>query len=90
MMLYKSPTKQFAKCFGENDKMKMVMILVTLPYLELSGPGMPWVPSMGPDVTPTACANLTDDANRTILQAMWQCKFRHLVAKFATNASGAT
>ena len=71
--------------------MKMVMILVTLPYSDLSlmDPGIPWVQSMCPDVTPTACADLTDDANRTILQC-GHASFGHLVAKFATNASGAT
>ena len=33
---------------------------------------------------------LTDDANKEIpTQAIWQCMWRHPVAKFLTNASGA-
>ena len=31
----------------------------------------------------------TDDVNG-LSQAMWQCKWRHLVAKIETNASGTT
>ena len=69
----------------------------------LSDPGVPGVRSMGPDVTQSVttrlCADLTDvtladeDSNSTPAdvngqsQAMWQCKWRHLVAKIETNAS---
>ena len=66
----------------------------------LSDPGVPGVRSMGPDVSPRRLADLTDvtladeDSNSIPTddvigqsQAMWQCKWRHLVAKIETNAS---
>ena len=72
----------------------------------LSDPGVPGVRSMGPDVSHSVqdyVADLTDvtladeDSNSIPTddvngqsQAMWQYKWRHLVAKIDTNASGTT
>ena len=66
----------------------------------LSDPGVPGVRSMGPDVHTRPFADLTDvtladeDSNSIPTddvngqsQAMWQCKWRHLVANIETNAS---
>ena len=64
----------------------------------LSDPGVPGDRSMGPDVSPRGFVTLADEDSNSIptdgvngqSQAMWQCKWCHLVAKIETSASGNT
>ena len=72
----------------------------------LSDPGIPGFRSMGPSLSKSLSrpfadlpdVTLADEFSNSIptddvigqSQAMWQCKWRHLVAHIETNASGTT